>query len=311
MLYSNEMNQIVRAHFQDNSNWEERRVDVICNIPVIGEVTESVVYFFHPQKKAILFPAPLTTAEGTSTDGYEPSYQAAIDAVLLAEDIEPQDQYSVSASLLGKAAIGRHYVSFHRDTSGSMTIFDSSAMDPILFLNSPDNPTFGEMIWSIVMTPYRAIRLWLGYDRTLVDEFLGGPVQINRLRTQPFYDFVSCGYHTTGAVMAMSELLEQDECVDLAAIKNRIDEKGSLDLHAEAIFLEPTNQGNVDNATRALKTLPEIDGEENAEYQQEEEDLTVPDVSRKTSRSERKSDNLYAPQQQDKTGHIPKSPLKR
>jgi len=249
MLYSGEMNILVNKHFanqNDKENWQEDTIQVH-----VQGIAVDVNFFYNRNKNAIVIPAPLAVKEVMAGDFFEPSYQTAISAI---ETRIGNSRFSVSTSLIGKGAGALHYVAFHKDHDGRMAIFDSKFSDPERFLNSADKPNLPEKIWGYLTAPIRFIAFKLGFGHTTQSVFLGKEIAVHRLGTQPALDWVSCGYHSGGAVLTMMDVIDQENQPSLASITQTIKRMKDMDLKAENL-LKPAAPALVPPISSALSVL--------------------------------------------------------
>ncbi len=193
MLDSSEMNDIVERHLNKNLEWEKKTVSV----PVSGILEMEVTYFYNKSKNFAIIPSPLAVKEATG-DAVEPSYEPTIAAIA---DEVGNNNFGIGCSLLGKGTGERHYTALYKEqgNEGKIIVFDSKISDPDKFFNSSDAPGFLEKAWGVISAPFKAFGLWafnIGKDTQAT--FMNHPITVERLATQPFFDGVSCGYHSSG-----------------------------------------------------------------------------------------------------------------
>ncbi|MCE0721699.1 MULTISPECIES: hypothetical protein [Legionella] len=210
MLFSDEMDFIVTQYLGEKPEWEKREVNVL--IPNLDDPDGmNVTYFYNEEKNSVVIPSPLAVKDGEGL-GAEPSYQATIAAI--SEQLGT-DRFNICSSLLGKGSGERHYVALYhpKNENGEMSIFDSKISEPERFFNSSDAPSLLEMAWGYLTAPFKAFGLWaFNIGKQINATFLDQQVTIYRLETQPILDAVSCGYHSTGALLVMIDHIDKGEC---------------------------------------------------------------------------------------------------
>lgn len=231
MLSSLEMNTIVGKYLTGKDEWVRNEVQV--QIPVLPDGI-NVVYFYNRRKNFVIIPSPLAVADGQG-DAIEPAYQSTVDAI--AAQIGSKE-FGIGCSLLGKGTGERHFTALHRESgkNGKMDIFDSKISAPSQFLSSSNAPNLLEKAWGYFTAPFRTFALWaFGIGKHIEASFLAQEVTIHRLETQPFFDGVSCGLHSTGAVLEVADLICYD-FVRTDEIIASVTQKNNLDLRAEEIL---------------------------------------------------------------------------
>jgi hypothetical protein len=231
MLDSNEMNSIIEKHLFGNKEWEKKDVPV----PVSDALTMNVTYFYNKNKNFVIIPSPIAVKEGAG-DAVEPSYHATVCAIK-EQMKEEEKNFGIGCSLLGKGTGERHYTALFKEkgANGKMTMFDSKISAPTQFFNSSESPGFFEKSWGFIKAPFKTFGLWaFGAGKEVKYSFLGNNVTIHRLATQPFFDGVSCGFHSSGAVLKILDLIEKDS--GTAKITSSITSDKQLDLKAEKIL---------------------------------------------------------------------------
>ncbi len=233
MLYSGEMDSIISKHFKHKSGWIK---DTVPFGPV--ELGLTVTYFFNQAKNAVVITSPLAVKKNVHNgDAIEPTYQEIITRISHKKGC---NTFSVSATFLGKGSSERHYVAFYQHNGNKIYIFDSKISDPHRFLNSSNQPTFLEKIWGILISPFKSIALLLGFGKIVNANFMGYPVQIHRLGTQPIFDGVSCGYHSAGAVLAMADTIDNNETINPDMLITSVLSRDDLSAIAEIILTHST-----------------------------------------------------------------------
>lgn len=120
-----------------------------------------------------------------------------------------------------------------------MSIFDSKISAPNQFLHSANAPDLLEKAWGYLTAPFKTFALWaFGIGKQVETSFLGQDVTIHRLETQAMFDGVSCGLHSTGAILEMADLISNN-FVSMGDIVSSITSKNKLDLRAERILEKP------------------------------------------------------------------------
>lgn len=252
MLFSDEMDFIVTQYLNGKPGWERREVGVI--IPNLSDPDGmNVTYFYNQEKNSVVIPSPLAVKDGEGL-GAEPSYQATIEAI---SKQLGNTHFNICSSLLGKGSGERHYVALYHEQNEDkeMSIFDSKISEPERFFNSSNAPSIWEMAWGYLTAPFKAFGLWaLNIGKQINTTFLEQQVTIYRLETQPILDAVSCGYHSTGALLAMIEQIEQDNCrteqITSAIIGNK-----QHDRLAETLLSSKDNKNKIPSISPALKEV--------------------------------------------------------
>lgn len=246
MLSSGEMETIVKRYFHEKENWQERQ---LAYGPAGFGLALS--YFFNEQNNAVVVSQPLAVQAVTDNpNAIEPTFQEIKQAI---EQSLGGITFSLSASLLGKGSGERHYVAYHQDLAGSRVIFDSKMSNPDKFLSSANKPGFFERFFAILAAPFKSLALSLGFRRQTMATFLGQAVEIHRLGTQPLLDGVSCGYHSSGALMTMVDYIDAQNNVNIVELKTAIVNSAHLDRRAEALLL--FSQTSLPVISPALHTL--------------------------------------------------------
>jgi hypothetical protein len=248
MLYSNEMADIAKKHFNSEKKWQEKSITVeVSGIPI------EVLYYYNADKNAVVIPAPLAVKKMLSSDFFEPDFEDVIQRI--EKDLDNKN-FMISGSLIGKGAGECHYVAFHKDNTGKMALFDSKFSDPDRFLSSSDQPTFWEKLIGYLQAPFRFLAFYFGFRHETEAKFLGQEVKVFRLGTQSVLDGVSCGYHSIGAVLTMSEEINRGNS-SLQAIEQKIKGEKALDFKAEIYFLtKDAPITNTPEISHALRTMP-------------------------------------------------------
>ncbi len=228
MLCSNEMDLIVTQYLNGNTEWEPREVSVL-----VSGITINIIYFYNISKNFVVIPSPLAVKEVTAGDAAEPSYESTIHAIM--SDLIPNNSFGIGCSLLGKGGGERHYIALYKErgVGGQITVFDSKISSANRFFSSSESPTIFEKAWAFFTAPFKAFVLW-AFDIGKQEKtfFLDENVTLHRLATQPFFDGVSCGFHSSGAVLKMIDSIndgkETTEDVTCAITNDK-----TLDLKAE------------------------------------------------------------------------------
>ncbi|MCL9683849.1 hypothetical protein [Legionella maioricensis] len=249
MLYSGEMNRVIKNHFSQKEQWQEKTITVTIN----PEVEFEVSYFYNLEKNAVVMSTPLAVKPVTASDFFEPPYEETV--ATISRELGNMN-FSVSASLIGKGIGERHYAAFHKDREGKMVLFDSHISDPERFLNSADKSNLLETVWYYFTSLFRVIQFKLGFGRITHSLILEQDIEVYRLGTQSALDGVSCGYHSSGAVIAISEDIEKNDSSSLESIKNVIEDNKQLDLIAEALLNQtPKTRIKIAEISPALSTF--------------------------------------------------------
>lgn len=230
MLYSEEMNRIAERHFAAKASWQKRTISVLIR----GKIPQEMHYFYNAGKNAVVIPAPLAVKPIIAGDSFEPSYEEMVAGIRA--DLIDNNNFSISTSLLGKGAGERHYVAFHQDREGKMVMLDSKVSEPHRFLSSADKPNLLEKAWGYLTAPFRFLSYKLGFTAKVNSQFLSNDIEVHRLGTQPILDRVSCGYHSSGAVLAMSDAIDSNENISAASIVVTIRTVKGLDVVADTLF---------------------------------------------------------------------------
>lgn len=229
MLYSNEMDSIVTKHLNKNSDWVQ--METLVAMPPLPEGI-NVIYFYNESNNAVVIPSPLAT-KASPGDAAEPTYEATINAISAALG---NNKFIISTSLVGQGTGERHYVALYRSPEGEICIFDSKISNPEQFLHSSETPGFFAIIWDALTALFNAFGLWaFGTGKHVHATFLNQDVSIHRLGTQPLFDGVSCGLHSTGAVLVMADLIYND-ITSSKEISAAIINSEGLDTRAENIL---------------------------------------------------------------------------
>ncbi|MDR3504384.1 MAG: hypothetical protein P4L79_17590 [Legionella sp.] len=229
MLYSNEMNSIIEKHLTGNTEWEKKEASVH-----ISFMKMNVTYFYNKNKNFVVIPSPLAVKKG-SGDAEEPSYQSAVAAIT---NQIGNGKFGIGCSLLGKGTGERHYAALFKEKGdeGKVTVFDSKISSPNQFFNSSESPDFFEKIGGFIQAPFKAFGLWaFEIGKEIKSSFLGKDVTVHRLASQPFFDGVSCGFHSSGAVLNMIDLIGKKEVTTEEIILSITTHK-DLDSKAEHIL---------------------------------------------------------------------------
>lgn len=229
MLYSDQMNSITEKHIAGNIEWKKKEVSVSVSF-----LEMNVTYFYNKNKNFVIIPSPLAVKEGTG-DAVEPSYEKTILAI---EKQVGNENFGIGCSLLGKGTGERHYTALFKEkgNNGKITMFDSKISAPNQFFNSSDSPGFFEKAWGFIKAPFKAFGLWaFGIGKEIQSSFLGKDVTVHRLATQPFFDGVSCGLHSSGAVLNMVDLIEKG-VTTTEEITSSITSNKHLDLKSESVL---------------------------------------------------------------------------
>ncbi|MFJ1269257.1 hypothetical protein ACD661_11885 [Legionella lytica] len=225
MLYSNEMDLIINRHLSGNSEWEKNEVLV-----PVSFLELKVTYFYNKNKNFIIISSPLAVKPGRG-DAEEPSYQATIEAI---KNQLGKENFGIGCSLLGK----NHYIALFKEAGeeGKIAIFDSKISSPHQFFKSPEAPGFFEKVWGLVKAPFNAFGLWaFAIGKEIHCSFLDKDVTLYRLGTQPFFDGVSCGFHSSGAILNIIDLMHTSEVTTEEVVLSITNHK-HLDLQAECIL---------------------------------------------------------------------------
>lgn len=228
MLDSNEMNSIIKNHLTGSGEWEKKEASI-----QVSFMKMNVTYFYNKNRNFVIIPSPLAVKQG-SGDAEEPSYQSTVEAIRNQIDNE---NFGIGCSLLGKGTGERHYTTLFKEKGehGRITVFDSKISSPNQFFNSSESPNFFEKVWGFIKAPFKAFGLWaFGIGKEVQSSFLGKDVTVHRLGTQPFFDGVSCGLHSSGAVLNMIDLIDKKEVT------------------ADEIILSITNQKNLDSKAERI-----------------------------------------------------------
>ncbi|KTC99627.1 hypothetical protein [Legionella erythra] len=229
MLYSNDMNSITEKHLTGNSEWEKK--DVL--VPV-SFIEMNVTYFYNKDKNFVIIASPLAVNEGAG-DAVEPSYEATIRSI---ENQVGNGHFGIGCSLLGKGTGERHYIALFKEKGahGKISMFDSKISAPNQFFNSSESPSFFEKARGFIKAPFKALGLWaFGIGKEIKSSFLGKDVIVHRLATQPFFDGVSCGFHASGAVLMMADLIGKG-VTTTEEITSSITSDKCLDLKSETLL---------------------------------------------------------------------------
>lgn len=249
MLYSNEMATIAKRHFSENPSWQEKSVIIdVSGIPI------EVVYYYNSERNAVVIPSPLAVKKMIGSDFFEPDFTEVV--YHIEKDLNSKN-FSISGSLIGKGAAECHYVAFHQDRQGKIALFDSKFSDPERFLSASDKPSLWEKLIGYLQAPFRFIAFSLGFGQITEAKFLDQNIKVHRLGTQPALDGVSCGYHSIGAVLAMSDEISHNSNSSLAKIEQVVKQNKQLDGKAEAYFLasdQPITEFPA--ISSALSTMP-------------------------------------------------------
>lgn len=233
MLYSNEMDSITEKHLAGNIEWEKKEVSV-----PVSFLEMNITYFYNKNKNFVIIPSPLAVKEGTG-DAVEPSYEKTIIAI---ENQVGNRDFGIGCSLLGKGTGERHYTALFKEqgANGKITMFDSKISAPNQFFNSSESPGFFEKAWGFIKAPFKAFGLWaFGIGKEIQSSFLGKDVTVHRLATQPFFDGVSCGLHSSGAVLNMIDVIDDpmnQKGVTTEKITSSITSDKGLDLKSESVL---------------------------------------------------------------------------
>lgn len=231
MLYTDQVDSIIKDYLIDNSEWTRKEVD----IPVSSFKT-NIVYFYNQNKNSVIISTPLFVQPNENS--YIACYQAAVQKIK--EDLTRED-FSLACILLGKGGGERHYMALYKDRSqyGTTNVFDSKISSPDLFFNSSDAPNVFEKIWNFFKVPIYSFALWaFGIGQQIKASFLGEEVTVFRLGTQSIFDGVSCGLHAAGAIMNVINSVDKGMCTS-EDIVDSITSDTCLDLKAEEIFNNP------------------------------------------------------------------------
>lgn len=252
MLYSNKMATIAKRHFSVNPSWQEKSVSIeVSGIPI------EVVYYYNRERNAVVIPSPLAVKKMIGSNFFEPDFTAVVHHI--EKDLNSKN-FSISGSLIGKGAGECHYVAFHQDRQGQMALFDSKFSDPERFLSASDKPSLWEKLIGYLQAPFRFIAFSLGFGQVAEAKYLEQNIKVHRLGTQPALDGVSCGYHSIGAVLAMSDEISQNNNSSLAKIEQVVKQDKQLDCKAEAYFLagdQPISETPA--ISTALSAMPRVE----------------------------------------------------
>lgn len=259
MLYSNEMDSIVTKHLNKNSDWMQ--MEILVALPPLPDGI-NVIYFYNASKNAVVIPSPLAT-KASPGDAAEPTYEATVNAISTALG---KNKFIISTSLVGQGTGERHYVALYRSLEGEIRIFDSKISNPEQFLNSSETPGFFAIIRDALTALFNAFGLWaFGAGKQVHATFLNQDISIHRLGTQPLFDGVSCGLHSTGAVLAMADLINND-ITSSKEISTTIINGEGLDTRAENI-LNDEHIRSVPSALGSISKSKGVSGENNSNNQ--------------------------------------------
>ncbi|WP_133133961.1 hypothetical protein [Legionella parisiensis] len=232
--------------------WEKREVGVI--IPNLEDPEGiNVTYFYNQEKNSVVIPSPLAVKNGEGLAA-EPSYQATITAI---EKHLGTNHFNICSSLLGKGSGERHYVAVYhaQNEDKEMSVFDSKISEPEQFFNSSNAPSIWEMAWGYLTAPFKAFGLWaFNIGKQINVSFLDQQITIHRLETQPIFDGVSCGYHSTGALLAMIDQIDKGEC-GTERITAAIMGNDHLDQSAETLLSSKGKKKEISSVSPALKKV--------------------------------------------------------
>jgi hypothetical protein len=234
MLCSTEMSPITEKHLSGKQEWEKKEVSV--PISFIETIDINVTYFYNKNKNFVIIPTPLAVKEGRG-EAAEPSYEKTIQAI---EKQVGNENFGLGCALLGKGTGERHYTALFKEegANGKIAVFDSKISDPNQFFNSSDSPGFFEKVWGVIKAPFKAFGLWaFGIGNETQSSFLGKDVTVHRLATQPFFDGVSCGLHSAGAILNMIDVIDapmSNKGITIEEITSSITSDKHLDLKAES-----------------------------------------------------------------------------
>lgn len=269
MLFSDEMDFIVTQYLEGKAEWKRQEVGVI--IPTLEDPDGmNVTYFYNREKNSVVIPSPLAVKDGEGL-GAEPSYQATVAAI--ARQLGT-DRFNICSSLLGKGSGERHYVALYhaQNENEEMSIFDSKISEPKRFFNSSNAPSIWEMAWGYFTAPFKAFGLWaFNIGKQINATFLDQQVAIYRLETQPILDGVSCGYHSTGALLAMIDQIDKGEC-STKHITSAIMGNEHHDQLAETLLNSKEKKKEISSVSPALKkvAIPEPSSERSLQLKQKD-----------------------------------------
>ena len=130
-------------------------------------------------------------------------------------------------------------MAYFRGRDQQQLIFDSKNSNVDRFLRSADSPSLQERILNFFLAPLKALALGLGIGRQVNARFMGQEVSVHRLDTQGMFDGVSCGYHSSGAVLAMAEYIGMNHAYASDDIQTLIRHSSGLDNVAERMLEHP------------------------------------------------------------------------
>lgn len=225
MLYANQMEEIVANYLTGKSSWQEKKIAIFLDSG--NEIPLELSYFFNKEKNTVVIPAPLAVQRLSTMESFEPSYKEVIDSVIKNLNYSG---FSIIASLLGKGTGERHYGAIFQDEKGEMVFFDSKLSNSEQFFSSAEQPTRMEKGWGYLTTPFKTLVQYIGhYSNNILGQFLDHEIEIYQLGTQSIFDGVSCGYHSTGAVIAMIDKIDESALVSKNDMINLISHTQDLD----------------------------------------------------------------------------------
>ena len=228
MLYTTEISSIINqsALLKPDRLWLKMTVST----SVQDDLSLDTTFFYNQLHHAVVIPEPLSVIHSTQL----PHYAAVKDAIhrkLNTPDI------SLTTSLLGIGLRERHYVTFHQDRYGNQSIFDSKFSEPRRFLNTDIlQRNYPRKISDYLAIFVNFITYSFGFGKVKRSQYLGSPITFYRLGTQGVWDGVSCGYHTAGAILSISEHIHQTGDSSIPSIKSRLEFVKGLDITAENIL---------------------------------------------------------------------------
>lgn len=209
MLSSQEIENIFGQTLKEDEKWEKKEI----KIPIPAqEFNLTVTYYYNKAKNTVLIASPLSTMLTTDSDSIEPDFASSVLAIKEAlKKSQKIENVNLCGVLIGTGATEMHYVAFYEDTNKKMVIFDSKFSDPDRFLSTSNEPTLWQKVTGFFISMLNFIKISLGFGITLNTKFNGADVDIHRLGTQPIYDGISCGYHSSGAVLVIKNLINESQ----------------------------------------------------------------------------------------------------